>query len=68
MKFLAKLYFKIRSYFTSTVEFSRIKRQLKIADINFRPIHEYNHTLPNEADLKVSLRYSIWVSISYQIS
>ena len=47
------LYHTIRSYFTSKVELlSLIKRQLKIADINFRRNYEDNRNLPNDADRK----------------
>ena len=68
MQFLPKLYHTIRSYFTSKVELLElIKRQLEIADINFRRIYEDNRSLPN-ADLKGNLRFAKWMSISYKIS
>ena len=54
MKFLAKLYFKTRSYLTSKVELIKlIKSQLEVNDINFRSIHEDNRSYQNDADLKI---------------
>ena len=50
MKFLPKLYLKIRNYITSKVQL--IKSQLEVSDPNFQPIHEDNLSLPTDADLK----------------
>ena len=57
MKFLPKLYHKIRSYFASKVElFWLIKTQLEITDINFRRIYEDKRSCPNYKDLKIKLK------------
>ena len=53
MKFFPKLYYTIRSYFTTNVELLKlIKRQLEITEINFRRIYENNRSFPNGNDLK----------------
>ena len=49
MKFLPKLHFIIRSYIMRKIELLYLT---KVTDIKFRPIHEDNRSLPNEANLK----------------
>ena len=57
MNFQPKLNFKIRSDITNKVEFLQlIKTQLEVTDTNFRPIHEDNRSLPNDADRKSKLK------------
>ena len=36
--------------------------------IHFRRIYEDNRSFLNDANLKINFRYSIWLSISYEIS
>ena len=51
MKFLAKLYYKPRSYIISKVKLST-KRQIEVTDINIQGLYEDNRSFPNDADLK----------------
>ena len=46
-------------HITSKVELLQlIETQLEVTATNFRPIHEDNRSLPNDADQKVNLRYA----------